>query len=83
MQDLLTFLGRSPEEAGKLWPTTGISTLMQKHWGSAQWRAGGCPGGCHLGARPGPTLQTLGSSAGMCEAKKPTGREHSLTHQQT
>ena len=36
-----------------------------------------------LALRPGLTQQPAGSSAGMPEAKQPTGWEHSSTHQQT
>ena len=36
-----------------------------------------------LAPRPGPTQQPSGSSAGMPQAKQPTGWEHSPTHRQT
>ena len=36
-----------------------------------------------LASRPGPTQHTAGSSAGMAQAKQPTGWEHSPTHQKT
>ena len=61
------------------------------HCGDRDTRGGGS-GNCSLAwalkdaaffpPRPGPTQRPVGTSAGTPQAKQPTGREHSPTHQQ-
>ena len=67
----------SAEVGGWLWLTTGTRTLAAEVLGSTPWREPS------QSLPLAPPKSWVGSSAGFPQAKQPTGREHSPTHQQT
>ena len=63
----------------------GVVVAGQGHWWQQSWVAligVSHLGGCHFLTRLGHTQQLVASGAGMPQARQPTGREHSPTHQQ-
>ena len=81
-QIYLKVLGVSWGGRGQLWTSAWARTFMAEALReySTVWAL---PEVAILAPRPGPNQQPAGSSAGMPQAKQPTGWEHSPTHQQT
>ena len=75
--DLPDSAGRSPAEAGG----GGGSPWGQGHWQQKFWKV--LLGMSAPESDISPTNEPVGSTAGSPQAKQPTGRERSPTHQQT